>query len=580
MNKFIVFLKMLGHLYKSMLAAAGLSFLTVAANIGLLATSAYLISAAALQPPLSALSASIVGVRFFGLARAVLRYLERYVSHTVTFNLLAQIRLKTYAALEPLVPAVISGFKSSEIFGSIVNNVETLQYFYLRVLLPPATAGMTLLALLAVFWQINRELAGLTALAFILGGLGLPGGFYLAKISRADRLPQQKALLTNGFVDSLKGLRDLAAFGQTEKQLQRVMAANEAYMQCQFANANLAGLAEAGGSLLVSLSLIGAVGCLVPAINDGQLEGVFFATLVLGLQSSFEALLPMTLAYRYWEESLAALSRLSALTGANPAVSITQGIDEPLTNYDLCIDKVRLRYPGRETAALSELSFALRGGQKMAVVGASGAGKSSIAALLLRFVDYQQGFVSFGGKELKNLTPAQLANRFGVVLQEDYIFFASLADNIRLARPAATEEELLRAAEQAGLQKVIARLPEGFNTLVGENGFGLSGGEKRRIALARVLLKDAPVVILDEPTAGLDPVTEREVLGALDKACTDKSLILITHRLSGLENMDNILVLEHGRIAEQGTCAELMHKQGLFYRMRQLQEDLLHYQKV
>jgi len=560
--------------WPAMAASSLLALCTIAANVGLMASAAFLIASAALHPPLAALSTSIVGVRFFGLSRAVFRYLERYVAHDATFRLLSRVRVWCYQALEPLVPAGLAEFRSGDLFSRVVNDVETLQYFYLRVLLPSAVALMALMGMAGLLWEFGVEFVGLLTAGFTCAGVVLPAFLGLAGRNVGRNLPEARARLSTVFADSIKGIRDLAASPvQVGRQKEQAGYVNAVLRYWQGRSAFLSGVAAALGNLIMNLTLVAAVLIAVPMINSGALDGVYLAVLALGIQSSFEAVLPLGSACRYWEESFAAARRLFAILDIEPAVlDAGTAIVSPV-EIQLDVEHLSFRYHQHGPLVLDDITFHLPAGGRLAVVGPSGAGKSTLVSLLLRFWDYEAGHIRLGTREISEYNAQSLRDRVGVVQQQDYIFNATFGDNIRLARPRAGIQQVVAAAEQAALGGVIRSLPQGLDTLIGENGYGLSGGERRRLAIARLLLKDAPILIFDEPTAGLDSVTEREIMTAIEQITPGKTTILITHRLLGLENMDEILVLDRGRVVERGRQDELLAQKGLFYAMWCLQSD-------
>jgi ABC-type multidrug transport system fused ATPase/permease subunit len=327
------------------------------------------------------------------------------------------------------------------------------------------------------------------------------------------------------------------------------------------------------GNLIMNLTMAAAVMIAVPMIKNGALDGVYLAALALGIQSAFEAVLPLGSAYRYWEESLSAARRLFALLDVRPPVTDAASVAPVPAVLDLAVENLRFRYDRQGPLVLDDVSFHLPAGGRLAIVGPSGAGKSTLVSLLLRFWEYEAGHIRLGSRELREYDSRSLRDLFGVVRQQDYVFDATVGDNILLARPEAGRRQAVAAAEKAALGDLLRALPQGLDTPVGANGYGLSGGERRRLAIARLFLKDAPIVIFDEPTAGLDPVTESGILAAMKEISSGKTTILITHRLVGLENMDEILVLDRGRVVERGRQDELLAQKGLFYVMRCLQND-------
>jgi len=574
MRIFMRLMKIVAPAWLAMLAATLLALVTVTANVGLLTTAAFLISAAALHPPLSVLSPAIVGVRFFGLTRAVARYLERYLAHDVTFRLLSRIRVWCYRALEPLVPTGLAGITNAELFSRVVHEVEVLQYFYLQVMLPPAVAILALLVLALLLAHFAIAFSALLVAGFLAVGVVLPVILNRHSGNSDENLPLAQARLVATLAGGIRGMRDLMAFGQVDSHLTQVADAATEYARWQERSANLSGLADAGGNLIMNLTMVGAVIIAVPLIAAGRLDGVYLAVVALGIQSGFEAVLPLAAGCRRWHEVRAAAGRLFALLDAEPLVTASPSMAGLPPRYDLSVENVTFRYPNSPNVVIDDLSFYLPDGGRLAIVGPSGSGKSTLLSLLVRFWNYDSGHIRLGGKDIGDYQPKALRDTVGAVLQNDYVFNATLGDNIQLARPGASLDEILAAANQAALGELIQSLPLGLETMVGENGQGLSGGQRRQVSIARALLKNPPLLILDEPTAGLDPVTEREIMNLLEKLMIGRTTIIITHRLTGLDNMDEILVLNQGKVVERGRQAELLAQKGWFYDMRCLQNDI------
>jgi len=372
-------------------------------------------------------------------------------------------------------------------------------------------------------------------------------------------------------------MRDLASFNQTERQTELVKLASDTYSQLQNHTAARSGLGNALGSLIANLTMVGALLLAIPLVRSGQLDGVMLAAVALGIQSSFEAVLPMTTIHHYQQEAYAAGQRLFAIADAKPPVSFdfSREIFLPPDSFSLSVRNLRFRYQENSPWVLDDVSFDLPAGGRLAIVGPSGAGKSSLAQVLLRLGEYSAGQILLGGTDLRHIHPEALRRNCGILLQNDHLFNATLAENLRLANPTASDEELLSAINKAGLDSILATLPDGLDTWIGENGSALSGGERRRVSIARILLKNSPLLILDEPTAGLDSITERQIMASINSLMLGKSTILITHRLTGLDSMDEILVLDQGKIAERGRLDDLISAKGLFYTMWRLQNDLI-----
>ncbi|NWG14888.1 MAG: thiol reductant ABC exporter subunit CydC [Acidobacteria bacterium] len=563
-----------------MLLAALLGFLTVGSSIGLMATAAWIISMAALRPSIAVLQVAIVGVRFFGIARGVCRYAERLASHHATFKLLAGVRVWFYAALEPLAPARLMQFRSGDLLSRLVADVNTLEDFYVRAVAPPLVAALVTGLMLVFMGSFAAVLAPVLLAFLLLGGVG--GPLLTRRLSRAPgrELVQARADLNAALVDGVQGLADVVACGASGRQLARITDLSAALIERQRRLARIDGFQSALGVGLVSLATGAVLAAAIPRV-----EGVNLAALALAAIASFEAVLPLAGAFQTLEGCLAAAGRLMAIVeGVPPAVSDPPVPSPEPEGFDLAVENLSFRYPvSKDEAclvptpdpfALENISFTARPGQRIAVVGPSGAGKTTLVNLLLRFWDYQTGRITLGGHDLRACRADDVRARFGVVTQDAHLFNTTIRENLLLARPDAAEDQIVAAARQARIHDFIAGLPEGYDTFVGEGGLALSGGERQRVALARALLKGAPILLLDEPTASLDAVTGRAVLEMLLAAAGDRTVLLITHRLDGLEGVDEILVLDRGRIVERGRHAELIGRGGLYARLWEAQNRL------
>jgi ATP-binding cassette subfamily C protein CydCD len=552
-----------------------LGTLTVGSNVGLLGTSAWLISAAALHPDISTLEVAIVGVRFFGIARGVFRYLERLVSHNVTFRLLARLRLWFYQALEPLAPARLMQFHAGDLLSRVVADVEALENFYVRVIAPPLVALVVTAGLSWYLSGFDARLAQAFLLFCLLTGVGLPWLAHGLSRRPGAELSRQRAGLRTRLVDGIQGLADLSAFGRTGDALAQVTAESRSYGRTRQLMAGISGFDSGLGLLLTNLGMWTVLVLAVPLVRAGRLDGVMLAPLALVTLTGFEAVLPLPFAAQMLSDSLQAARRLFAVVDAQPAV-----IDPPAPvpvslSADVSIAGLHFSYAPGDPPAIDGLDLELPAGGRLAVVGPSGAGKSTLANLLLRFWDYADGSIRLGGTDLRRLSSADVRRQFSLIPQRPYFFNETIRQNLLLARPEADDFQVREAARQAQIDEFIASLPQGYETVIGERGFRLSGGERQRLAIARALLKDAPILVLDEPTANLDPLTERQFLDLLFSLDRRRSLLLITHRLVGLEQMDEILVLDSGGVVERGRQADLLARPGLFQRLWTLQNRIL-----
>ena len=551
---------------------------TVGSGIGLMGVSAWIISSAALHPSIADLQVAIVGVRFFGIARGVFRYLERYVSHQVTFRLLAQLRTWFYEAIEPLAPARLVQRRSGDLLARAVADIETLQDLYLRAIAPPVVALLVGVLVWMLMRGFDTRLAWVFVVVFAMAGVGVPLLTRLLSRGAGRRWVTTRAELNVSLVDGVQGVAELAAFGYESVWLGRIRAQSGELANAQARMAFVSGLHGALGSLLTSLVALAVLVVAIPLVNSGQVAGVNLAVIVLAAMSSFEAVLPLPLAAQYLESTLESARRLFEIVheGHQETPRLhTAPCDLRLVTCGLHLENLRFRYAPDEPFALDGVSFDLPSGGRVAIVGPSGAGKSTLANLLLRFWNYEDGSITLGGRDLRECNVDDVRCLMGVVSQSTFLFNATIRDNLLIAKPDATQVELDQVVRRAQLEPFIQSLPQGYDTWIGEQGLRLSGGERQRLAIARALLKNAPILILDEATANLDPMTEREVIESIRELMRGRTTLIITHRLVGLEDADEILVLQAGRVIERGRHADLLKAGGLYRRMWNLQNQMM-----
>lgn len=546
-----------------------LGIATILSSVGLMGTSAYIISAAALHPSIAALSVAIVGVRFFGIARGVFRYVERLVTHNLTFRILAALRTWLYAALAPRAPGQLLRERSGDLYTRIVADVETLEQFFVRVVEPPMVALGTTIALFLLLARFDQRLA-LAAVGFlILAGMGIPTLAHALSQRPGQRLITERAELNAAYVDTLQGMQELVAFGQEVRWQDDLCRRDREVRRRQYQLAIINALGNSLGLLLTGWATLATLIIAVPLIVSARIEGVLLATLILMTQAAFEAVMPLGASLQALATSHAAAARLFTLVDAPPEASGRAEPSPEPRRFDLVVRDLRFRYAPDEPFALDGISFTVPMGKLVAIVGPSGSGKTTMLHLLLRFWDYEEGLCALGGCDIRRFRREDLLRYVAVVSQQTHLFNTTIRQNLLLARPGAAPRDLARAIEQAQLDGFVSRLARGLETPIGENGLRLSGGERRRLAIARALLKDAPILLLDEPTAHLDTATVRALMDELTRNIhsQDKTALLITHRLDGLDAADEILVLENGRVVERGSHARLLMRDGLYRRM-------------
>jgi ATP-binding cassette, subfamily C, bacterial CydC len=548
--------------WRNILLSIILQVVTILAGIGLLATSAWLISKAALQPSIADLGLAPVAVRFFGISRAVFRYMERLVTHNVTFRLLANLRVWFYTAIEPLAPARLMHYRSGDLLERVVSDINTLENVYARVIAPPVVALIVAGAITPFFYAADPMIALILLAFMVFTGTAVPLWTWWSGKTTGQQIVQSRAEINALLVDMIQGIADSIAYGYTQSQLTALDGLTQNIATHENKAATQAGLEAVVSTLLVNVA---ALVILVMAIP--RVDGLLLATLTLGTIAAFEAVTPISIAMQHLGANLSAADRLLEIASESPQVSDSATSSPHPQDYGLNIRNLSFRYNADDALVFDQLSLTMNMGQKVAIVGASGAGKSTLTNILLRFWDYEGGEITLGGHDLRAYQSSDLYDIFGVMSQRTHLFNTTIRENIHIARKEAAEDAIIAAAKQAQIHDFIQSLPNGYNTMVGENGVNISGGERQRIALARVLLKKAQCFILDEATANLDSVTEQKLMESILTVTQNRSMILMTHRLALLEHIDHIFVLQNGRIAEQGTHNKLLATRGLYHRL-------------
>jgi len=534
--------------------------------------SAWLISTAALHPSIAVLQVAVVGVRTFGIGRGIFRYLERLVSHRVTFRLLARLRRWFYDALEPLAPARLMEFHSGDLLSRAVSDIETLQNFYVRVISPPLVALFVSAGMLFFFWQYNPILLWSLAVPLLLIGVWLPIRTVASCRDLGTQLVQIQAALRTKILDGIQGLSELLAYQRAEdwgKEMNAI-GVDLGKVQKQLASRN--GLNNGLTLFFGNLGILSVLVSAIPLVTAGTLEGVMLAVFVLVALAYCEALAPLPQAAEVLGSSLESAQGMFSVVDTTPEVqNPPEPLPPPQQTSQILIRNLTFRYKPDLPPALANVSLFLERGKKTAIVGPSGAGKSTLVHLLLRYWNYETGSILLDGRELRQYRQEDVRACLSVIPQDPYFFNTTVRENLRLARPDATSQEIKAAAEAAHIHRFLQTLPQGYNTILGEWGTRLSSGQRQRLSIARAFLKASPILITDEPTENLDPVTERDVLEMLIRLSNDRTLLHITHRLVKLEHFDEIIVLDHGRILERGRHEELLELKGLYWRMWSIQ---------
>ncbi|OYV28670.1 MAG: thiol reductant ABC exporter subunit CydC [Thiomonas sp. 20-64-9] len=548
-----------------MLWGALASLLTLLANVALMATSGWFIAQMALVG-LAGVAMDYFTpaafIRAMAITRTAGRYIERLITHEATFRLLQELRVWFYRHLEPLAPARLRELRGADLSSRILSDIDALNHLYLRVLAPVGVALIGGAAIVLIMALFSGRVAASTLLFLLLAGVAVPLLTFRMGHAPGRALVDLRARLRSAAVDGLQGLGELRIYGGTQRQAQRIGALTDAMIDQQRQLSRATGLSQGLLGLCANLAMWAALLLAIPLATGAAIAPAQLPMLALFVLASFEAVLPLPLALQMLGETLAAARRVFSIIDARPQIDETANLPVPQwAESSLLIDGLGLRYPGAPDGAwaLDGLSLQLQPGARVALVGPSGAGKSTLVQALLRFWEYQRGSVRIGGHDLRAWPGEALRAHIAVVSQDTYLFNTTLRDNLMLARPEATQEDVIAACQAAQLHDFITSLPEGYDTWVGEAGMRLSGGQARRVAIARALLRNAPLLILDEPTEGLDALTERDLLRDIATLMQGRTVLLITHRIAALPAaVDQVLVIEAGRVVESGAPADLL----------------------
>lgn len=552
--------------------AGGAGFATIASSIGLLTVSAYLISKAALQPPILDLTVAIVGVRFFALARAAFRYGERLITHDLSFRLLSDLRVRVAKAVIRLAPAGLEGLRSGDLLTRVTRDVDALQQIFVRVIMPPVIAIPAVILAGAVGWLLLPAVGLVVVTTVVFTGVAVPMLVNRLGAVVNRHVADDRAVLATAVVDLTNGAAEVIAYGRQTDFLERLNQVQDRSNRRERLSSWLEGVGSAAVQLMTGTAIVLALAVAVPAVRTGALSGVNLAVVVMLMMASFEAVAGLPEAFQHLGASLASAERIfSVIDTRSPVPEPSDPVPVPPFG-GLALEEAWLRYD--TDWVLRGVNLRLDRGRRIALVGESGAGKTTIADALVRFRNLDRGTYAIGGVDARSCSTSEIRRVIGLVSDDAHLFKSTLGENLRIGAPDAADERLLEVLDAVRLGEWFRQLPDGLGT---EIGAGLvSGGEQRRIALARALLAAFPVLILDEPTAGLDEATASDVMDVFLDATRHRTTLLITHRLHGLEDVDEILVLEGGRIAARGTHAELLDSDERYSRMWELETGQLH----
>lgn len=550
-----------GRAALSILLGAG----AVLAAVGLLAVAGVLISKAALRPEILTLTVFTVSVRALAIARAVLRYLERLVSHDLAFRILADLRVRFFTRLAPLVPEGLAGMRGGDVLSRFVADVDALQDLYLRAIGPPLIAALVVGVVGVALLVVLPAAAPILVAALLAAGVLLPAVANRATAASGRRQAPARAELSAELVEIVRGAPELAVYGREDDWAHRARAADARLVGAQRRDALVGGLTAGLGVLIAGAALVGVTAVGVDATARGALDGILLAGAVFVAIGAFEAVNPLPDAAQRLNVCAGAAQRLEEITERPPPVADPASPVPVPDRGALVADALTVTFPGRDAPALQDVGLRMKAGARIAVVGTSGAGKTTLARALVRFLDPASGSVTVGGRDVRECAQADVRHAVRLAGQDAHLFTTTIRQNVALARPGASDEDIAGALRRVGLGDWLASLPAGLDTQVGEDGGEVSGGQRRRIALARALVSDARFLVLDEPTAHLDDAGAAALLRSLGGDRRDeRGILVVSHTLAGLERWDEIVVLDAGRVVERGTHAALVAAAGAF----------------
>ena len=509
-----------------------------------------------------------------GLARGTFGYLGPYLSHVAAFRILVDLRDEFFWAIEPLAPAKLARRRTGDLVSTAVSDIELLELFFAHTAGPAVVAFIVPIIALTALATINLLLAE-ALLIFLILLILMPRLAFWLGTTLGERLRGQQALLNSQVLDTIQGMKEILSFGYSRQRLEELSENSATLLALQARQARNIGLQSAAKISIVSAGILAVLLCASILVRQNSLAPGFLPITMILASSVFLSITSVVEISKQLSLTRAAARRLFLLLDEQPAVRDESGLGPavPIESIEpsISLQDVSFRYAPDEPLILSSISLEIPAGSTVALVGTSGAGKSTVINLMLRFWDPEAGRILLGGSDLRRYPMMQLRRLFSVVSQDVFLFSDSIRENIRLGRPEASDAEVEEVASRARIHDFIITLPQGYDTLVGERGVRLSGGERQRIAIARALLKGAPILVLDEATSSLDAENERAIKEALMERREGRTTIMIAHRLSTVVDADWIFVINGGRVVEQGRHEDLIARKGRYARLVEAQ---------
>jgi len=558
MKDLLFFLKLFKPYKGWLISGLLLALVTSLASITLLTLSGWFITASAIAGMLAPDGVAVTfnfmqpaaEIRALAIIRTLGRYGERVVTHEATFRVLAEIRCWFFAKLIPLAPGRLAMKQSADLMHSLTQDIDALDALYLRLISPMLIAFFGGGAVVLFISWYSVQLSLFIFIMLLISSVLIPWLFNRLGAAGAKKITEQTAQFKVQQIEMLQSIAELNAFNAYTRFKKRLLEKSEQLLSTQRKNNQLSAFSTAITLLISQLTVTIALLISILLFQQASISGAILVMLVFCVLAVFELVMPLSAAMQMLAKTQTAAKRIRSIANLSATIIEPKQAHKIDNAGGISINKLSFRYSEQTDWVLNNIDLQIPPGSKVAIVGDSGAGKSTLLQLIMRFFDPQQGTIQYAGIEYQDLLSDDLMQQFAVLSQRTELFATTIKANLLIAKPTASEFEIRQAIRMAGLDKMIAQLPQGINTWVGEQGAKVSGGEARRIALARVYLKDAPILLLDEPTEGLDKDTEHEVLNALQLIAKDKTLIMVTHRQAGLRLVDKCYEIIDGSLIE------------------------------
>ena len=549
MSNLIPFIKLFKKNLWWMILGLSLSYATVLSSIGLMSLSGWFISAAAYSSLSYAIASKFnyflpaAGVRFFSLMRILNRYGERIITHDATFQSLSDIRVWFYSKIEPLAPGHELFSKSGDLLTGIINDIEALDNLYIRVLIPNIVSFLTLIFVFFFFCFFSINIALITILLTFIILFFVP--IIIAKLANniTDKIAQVMSELKVKIIEYTKGYAELKLYCQDSSFLEEIMHCNNKLMNMQYKISRYTGIGSAFSMLLFGINIVLVIWFASELVFSGYLNGAFIALLVLAVMAFFELFYPVSISYQYLGKSISSAKRILGFVNNKPEITFLSNYPVLSSKYNIDVKNIAFSYPNRSTPVLCGFSASFIQGEKVALMGPTGCGKSTLLDLLARAIDCDHGSISINGTDIKLISEDELRSSITIISQREYMFSGTLKDNLLIAKNNITDDELYNVIELVGLGQFVNDLKDRLDTWIGEGGCKLSGGQKKRLSLARAFLRSTPIILLDEPTEGLDSVSINKIFHSINTYLKDKLIIISTHDKSFASEMDRIIYL-------------------------------------